>query len=233
MRSLLWANFRPLIRSPIRLLGSRTTRLLFAVYFGTYTTANILDTVAERLPESHGPIPASTVKLLGVSAISTGLTVYKDKCLTQMFGAVSRRTVPLASYALFTARDVLTIYGCLVLPPILAQRLDDIPISIKERFSLSSFEARTRAAQLLLPLMVQFFSTPVHLLALDLYNRQNWLSASARLARLKRDLPTAVPTRMLRILPAFGIGGLLNTEVRSAMQRALAAVDDDAQLIRS
>src|ERR1700744_769701 len=122
------------------------------------------------------------------------------------------------SYLLFTVRDVLTTYGCFVLPPALAQRLDHLPANGKLALPLSTPDARARVSQLLLPVMVQFISTPIHLLALDLYNRQQrGLGASQRLARVCRDLPSAVPTRMLRILPAFGVGGVLNTEVRGAM----------------
>lgn len=233
MRILLWANLRPVFRSPIRFLGSRTTRLLFSVYFGTYTTANIIDSAADRSPEMYGPIPPATVKLLGVSAVSTGLKAYKDSRLTQMFGAVRRMSVPPPSYLLFTIRDVLTIYGCIVIPPILAQRLDNVPSTVKDQFSLSTLQTRARVSQLMLPLMVQFVSTPIHLLALDLYNRQNKLSVSARLARVGRDLPLAVPTRMLRILPAFGVGGLLNAEVRTAMRRVFAAGESHVQIAQA
>jgi len=128
-----------------------------------------------------------------------------------------KHPVPRTSYLLFTLRDAITIYGCFVTPPLLAQRLNDLPPTFKGNLSLETFEARTRVSQLLLPVLVQFVTTPIHLLALDLYNRQQRsLGASARMARVKRDLPQAVPTRMLRILPAFGIGGLLNTEMRRA-----------------
>lgn len=219
---LLWKNLTPLVRSPLHFLTSRTTRLLFTVYFGTYTTANTLDSIYEHLnSKPYTFLSHTTVKILGVSTVSTALTVYKDSRLTQMFGASTKpQPVPLPSYALFTARDVLTIYGCFVLPSLLAQRLDDVPSSFKQRLLLDTPESRARVSQLILPMMIQFISTPIHLYALDLYNRQQGgLKVWDRLARVNRDLPAAVPTRMMRILPAFGVGGVLNIEVRAAMLR--------------
>lgn len=243
MLPILWQSFKPFLLSPHRYIASRTSRLLFTVYFGTYTTANCIDTLQENHQHHHssqdnsepgspigGTVSPTTIKLLGVSAISTALTVYKDSCLTQMFGAVAvaakPRPVPPISYVLFTLRDVLTIYGCFVCPPILAARLETLPAGVKDQFRfLDQPEARARVSQLMLPVMVQLVSTPIHLLALDLYNRpaseRRALDVADRVARVGRDLPAAVPTRMLRILPAFGVGGVLNTEIRAGLRKRL------------
>lgn len=211
--------------------------MLFLVYFGTYATANSFDSIfaaaanhASAKPSSLSP---STVKLLGVSAVSTSLTVYKDSRFAQMFGASSSpsksppnassrpkpRPVPPRSYMLFAIRDVLTIYGCFILPPIMADSLTSIPRHVQSQLPLdfTSAETRARFSQLFLPMMIQFVSTPIHLLGLDIHNRQTAVGVMERAARVKRDLAAAIPTRMLRILPAFGIGGVLNTEFRSAL----------------
>lgn len=218
MGPLLLTNLRPLLRTPHKFLTSRTTRLLFTVYLGTYASANILDSIQMLVPaEAYAPASPAAVKLLGVSAVSTSLTIFKDSCLAQMFGAGAKRSVPSTSYLLFTLRDIVTIHACFVLPPVVASRLDDVPTIVKDALSLNTLEARSRASQLLLPVLVQSVSTPIHLLALDLYNRQSRLALSTRLARVRRDLPLAVPTRMLRIIPAFGIGGLINTGMRRAL----------------
>jgi hypothetical protein len=224
MLPMLWKSCKPLLLSPHRYISSRTSRLLFMVYFGTYTTANSIESLQHCFKDRlSSPVSPTTVKLVGVSAVSTGLTVYKDSCLTQMFGAAAKpKPVPPISYILFTLRDVLTIYGCFVCPPILAARLENLPASFKHQFPLSTPDARSRVSQLILPVMIQFISTPLHLSALDLYNRPHrGLTASDRLARVGRDLPAAVPTRMLRILPAFGLGGVLNTDIREVMRRNL------------
>ncbi|KAK5048276.1 hypothetical protein LTR84_005946 [Exophiala bonariae] len=220
---ILWNSFKPLLFSPHRYITTRTSRLLFAVYLGTYSTANAIDTLQEHFNKDNTNPPAispTTTKLIGVSAISTALTVYKDSCLTQMFGAaIKPKPVPRISYAIFTLRDVLTIYACFVCPPILSARLEELPDSVKDQLLLGKPEARARISQLILPVMVQFVSTPIHLFALDLYNRSHaGLGFADRLARVGRDLPAAVPTRMMRILPAFGVGGVLNTEMRGALR---------------
>ncbi|KEF62106.1 uncharacterized protein A1O9_00078, partial [Exophiala aquamarina CBS 119918] len=221
---LLWKSCKPLLLSPHRYIVSRASRLLFMVYSGTYTTANSIDSLQHCFKgRLSSPVSPTAVKLIGVSTVSTSLTVYKDSCLTQMFGAAAKpKPVPPISYILFILRDVLTIYGCFVCPPILAARLESLPASFKHQLLLSTPEARLRVSQFMLPVMIQVVSTPIHLSALDLYNRPHrGLSASDRLARVARDLSAAIPTRMLRILPAFGVGGVLNTEIREAMKRKL------------
>ena len=55
--------------------------------------------------------------------------------------------------------------------------------------------------------------TPLHLLALDLYNREN-LKFAERLKLLKVQISGAILMRMLRFLPAYGLGGIANIELR-------------------
>ncbi|KAJ9633788.1 hypothetical protein H2199_009235 [Coniosporium tulheliwenetii] len=164
------------IRHPRRYFISSQFTLLFLVYFGTFSTANIIDTVSS----TSNAKPASTVttgvsKLLATSAVSTGLCVYKDSCFTKMFG---RRNiglaVPKASYALFTLRDIATVYGCFILPPVVSKKLANLPDGVKERFSyfVHTEAARDKTAQMMLPAAIQLVSTPIHLLALDLNNHQ-------------------------------------------------------------
>ncbi|KAL8447664.1 hypothetical protein Emag_004274 [Eimeria magna] len=65
------------------------------------------------------------------------------------------------------------------------------------------------------PLLVQFVSTPLHLLSLDLYNRPSGL-ASQRLQWILSAYLPAVCARAARIVPAFGIGGFVNSRARAA-----------------
>ena len=61
--------------------------------------------------------------------------------------------------------------------------------------------------------MVQFVATPIHLLGLDLYNRTG-ISFKERLRHLGKIYTNSVALRMLRFLPAYGIGGVVNIELR-------------------
>ena len=76
-------------------------------------------------------------------------------------------------------------------------------------------------AQLGIPAMIQLISTPIHLLGLDLYNRPSPLHAKDRLDRISRDWIGASLIRMCRIIPAFGIGGFVNTEGRAFLQQQI------------
>ena len=61
---------------------------------------------------------------------------------------------------------------------------------------------------------MQLLSTPLHLHGLDLYNRNTALSVNEKIAFVKREYLKTSLARMARILPAFGIGGVLNKKVR-------------------
>lgn len=211
------------IRHPRRYFISSQFTLLFLVYFGTFSTANIIDTVSS----TSNAKPASTVttgvsKLLATSAVSTGLCVYKDSCFTKMFG---RRNiglaVPKASYALFTLRDIATVYGCFILPPVVSKKLANLPDGVKERFSyfVHTEAARDKTAQMMLPAAIQLVSTPIHLLALDLNNHQWRLGGMERLRNIQANLSMAIGARVVRIVPAFGIGGVVNTGTRKSLMQ--------------
>ena len=69
-------------------------------------------------------------------------------------------------------------------------------------------------AQFLTPAAMQIISTPIHLLGLDLFNRQGNLSMGERLGRVTRDWGVSALARMGRIVPAFGVGGVVNAKMR-------------------
>lgn len=69
---------------------------------------------------------------------------------------------------------------------------------------------------MLAPAGIQIFSTPLHLWGLDLYNRPG-VGWRDRAARVRRDWFASGLARMARIIPAFGIGGLVNQGVRTGM----------------
>lgn len=78
-------------------------------------------------------------------------------------------------------------------------------------------------AQFVTPAAVQIFSTPLHLLGLDLYNRPGVKvgGADGRAARVVRDWGKAAFARMGRIIPAFGVGGVVNAKVRRGFMERL------------
>jgi hypothetical protein len=156
------------------------------------------------------------------------LCVYKDSYFAKAFnGAASGPSptakIPKLSYALFAARDSLTIFASFNLPPLIAPQLAQLPPSVKNQFGriLSTEVGRSNTAQFLAPAAMQLFSTPVHLLGLDLFNRQGQLGFAERLARVTRDWSVSALARMGRIVPAFGVGGVVNGNVRRSLMGSL------------
>ncbi|KAH6608385.1 hypothetical protein Trco_001731 [Trichoderma cornu-damae] len=205
------ASLRTLFLRPRALLLSRPCALVFALYGGTYMTANSLDTAASTV--SNRPASAVTSgpgKFAASSAANVGLCVYKDHVFVRIFGPPGAlpRPVPLPSCVLFALRDCLTIFASFNLPPLLAPWMDArLPASMRRHVSGMT------TAQFLAPAAVQLLSTPVHLLGLDLYNRPGGAWAQRwRVVRSNWLVSTAA--RMCRIIPAFGVGGVVNLKMR-------------------
>jgi len=190
-------------------------------------TANGVDTLTTTVQSK----PASTVtsgpvKFVATSAVNMSACVYKDSCFAKMFGNASGSAaskIPLLSYVLFATRDSMTIFSSFNLPPLIAPRLADLPPVVKDKLSrfLSTEAGRNNTAQFATPAMMQIFSTPIHLLGLDLYNRQGRLGFQKRFARIARDWGVSALARMGRIIPAFGVGGVVNANMRKKFMTEL------------
>ena len=131
-----------------------------------------------------------------------------------MFGAAKAAKVPGTTYALFAVRDMLTIFASFNLPPLLAPMM---PVSE----GMEKYVSKMSTAQFLAPAAVQIVSTPLHLLGLDLYNRPNKgtrdVSVASRMAKVVKDWAPSCAFRIARIVPAFGVGGVVNTNVRKRL----------------
>jgi hypothetical protein len=174
--------------------------LILGVYSGTYIVANNIEALCERSNRS-----SFYPKFIGSSVANVTLSVLKDKAFARMFGVGDPRPMPLTSMGLFATRDSMTILASFSLPGIIAKRL-------RTSQGWNAHTADT-VAQLLTPVSMQIFSTPLHLLGLDLYNRTE-ASSSERVAFIKREYVKTALARMARIFPAFGIGGVVNKYIR-------------------
>jgi hypothetical protein len=192
-----------------------------SLYFGTYFTANTIDTLSSTL--SHTPYSSTTAgtpKFLATSTTNLALCLYKDNAFTKLFGTPSTRPVPLPTFALFTIRDCLTIFASFNLPPLLAPRFEShMSEDVKKYIGGAS------AAQFVAPAAVQVFSTPLHLLGLDLYNRPGAGKGKAgvgeRVQMVLRNWGVSAVARICRIVPAFGVGGVVNMRVRRGVMGGL------------
>jgi hypothetical protein len=90
-------------------------------------------------------------------------------------------------------------------------------------------------AQFASPALMQFISTPMHLLGLDLYNRGG-LGWQERLTRIRRDYISSSFARIGKIVPAYGVGGVVNVRLRAALMERLermAGEDESAKAFPS
>jgi len=197
--------------TPHIFLTSRPFLLIFTLYTGTYLSANTLDTITSTFRNrSASSTTSGTSKFAATSAANLSLCLYKDSQFTRMFGAAKATKVPGTTYALFAVRDMLTIFASFNLPPLLAPMM---PLSE----GMEKYVSKMSAAQFLAPAAVQVASTPLHLLGLDLYNRPNGkgeVSVKSRVTKVVKDWAPSCAFRIARIVPAFGVGGVVNTNVR-------------------
>lgn len=182
---------------------------MMLLYSSTYLTANMIDTMSSTAQDQ----PASTtssglIKFGAVSLVNLSLALYKDSQFTKMFGTISPRPLPPASYALLALRDSLTVFASFNLPPKIAPLL---PESLEDHIS------RLSVAQFTSPALMQMLNTPLYLLALDLYNRNRTTPVRDRLKKVRLDWPATSLARMCRAIPAFGVGAVVNIRMRASM----------------
>ncbi|CAO3615595.1 unnamed protein product [Cunninghamella blakesleeana] len=198
------------LTTPFQFVKSSQFRLVFGLYFSTYITANIVDTTAEYNEISMHQ--TSMIKFLSTTVVNMSLCMYKDKSFARMFSnAASKaaaRPFPLVSYFLFALRDSLTIAASFNAPQYLSHYLQE-----ESSFWKDHPKETGMVAQLSCPALVQFISTPIHLLALDLYNRPNILFTN-RAQLIRKEYFKSALARIGRIGPAFGFGGIGNTFIR-------------------
>ncbi|KAI9678227.1 MAG: hypothetical protein M1817_006172 [Caeruleum heppii] len=213
------SSFGELLLRPQRFFVSKPFALIYMLYSSTYLTANTIDTLSATttnqtsLTTTTGPL-----KFLGTSTVNMSLCLYKDSQFARLFGPPNSipRAVPAASYALFAFRDSLTIFASFNVPPLLAPHM---PVS--EAFERSVL-SRASAAQFVAPAAMQLVSTPLHLLGLDLYNRgEKAVGWGSRWQKVRKDWLKSSAARMCRIVPAFGVGGVVNLRVREGVMRRL------------
>jgi hypothetical protein len=187
--------------------------MLQSLYFGTYFTANSIDTVSSTIHSTPASSTTTgTPKFLATSTANLALCLYKDNKFTQLFGSAgSTRPVPIPTFALFAVRDCMTIFASFNLPPLFAPSFEQYMSEGVQRYVSGA-----SAAQFVTPAAVQLVSTPLHLLGLDLYNRPNVAvgGPDGRMSRVLRDWAKSAAARMCRIIPAFGVGGVVNTKAR-------------------
>ncbi|OKO99250.1 hypothetical protein PENSUB_8637 [Penicillium subrubescens] len=248
IRQTITNCLKSMIAKPSGFFFSTPFILIYTLYTSTYLTANAIDTVTSTLRnQSYSTVTPGPAKFISTTAVNMAICVYKDARFAKIFGAsppptqastqlqasstpsiprtslrpptlsqpVAAPTIPKVSYGLFCLRDSVTIFASFNVPALIAPSIPD--------FVASTPGMKAATAQFACPALMQFFSTPMHLLGLDLYNRQppGGMRWTERVTRIRRDYVSSSFARMGKIVPAYGVGGVVNVRMRATLMERL------------
>jgi len=195
-----------LLLRPHRFFSQPSVWMVAGVYGSTYMAANLIDSTCERALDRSDPSSATNhgaAKLVGTTVVNMSAGITKDTAFARMYGAgKAAAPMPKATIGLFATRDLFTIGAAFTVPPLLA--------SFFIRSGLVEEKYAAETAQLVSPVAMQVFCSPLHLMALNFYNVRD-STAGQRLKQVASTLPQTTIARMCRMAPAYGLGGVMNT----------------------
>ena len=198
-------NFKSMFFTPIKFFTKPTFGAVCIVYSATYIAANTITTYCEiNNHDSYYP------KLLGTTAVNMGFGILKDRYFAQVFNKKAPPVFPLASWGLFCIRDLITIGAGFNFPKIASTFLQQNEI-------IHSSEYADKLSQIIVPMSVQLFLTPIHVLSLDIFNRINQTFKS-RVIYIQGIYLETVSIRMGRVLCAYGIAGVTNKHLKELLR---------------
>lgn len=163
------------------------------VYSLTFGTANTVDYFCKKTN-----IPSDFPIISCTSAVNIGMMSYKDKEYSNLFG-MARRNLPIFSYGMFSFGAMCTIYGNFGYKKYVMDKLD----------KYMSNDLSNLTSSLMVSMVAQTVSTPFHILGMDYYQypEKGW---KHRLENIRNLYGSVCMGRMIRTIPAFGVGGFLN-----------------------
>ncbi|KAF2830231.1 hypothetical protein CC86DRAFT_286036 [Ophiobolus disseminans] len=209
-------------RHPRLFFAAKPFFYVWTLYAATYATANSVESAAKAVTSKADQVLVSSITFLSTCIVNVPLGVWKDVRFVQLYGRPNAQPpsrpvkVPRIVGATFLFRDAITIFGSINLPPMLSPLLSDS--------YFASPAIKMAALQLSVPILSQVVATPVHLLALDLYNNQQKEGSASRISRMKRSLVPTTAMRCSRIIPAFGVGLVVNTGLRDYFHGLVGSV---------
>lgn len=193
-----------LFTKPHRYIARKEFLFVWGIYTATYATANCVLSASMMLGKQKRADAAVTT-FAATTMVNVPGSVMQDRFFTRWFGTQTPKPLPFGSYGCFAVRDAMTVLASFSLPYLIA-----------DQCSNSDDERRNKIfvkAQLICPVIIQLFSTPLHIVGLHLYNSPG-ATLSERFGEIKRSYNKAAFMRICRILPAFGIAGVLNNGIR-------------------
>lgn len=237
------------LKQPRRFFISKPFFIISTLYAATYSTANVSETISKDIFHVTDKASVQSIIFISTFLVNVPLGLWKDVRFAQFYGTPpdhvtksipktqqvlsaglstqSRtavggiRRMPLNVCAAFLLRDAFTIFGSFTLADMLSAY---IPNSLAH-----NPHAKSILSQLVVPALTQLVAAPVHLFGLDLYNRPHAVPVLERLSHIRRDMPSTVAARCLRLVPAFGIGCIMNRELRSFFHSQLETEQADRE----
>lgn len=160
-----------LFKNPVVFLKQPSVLFILGVYSSTYIAANLTQSWCLKSGQSW-QFPT----FVASSSTNVILSVVKDNYYTRTFGTGVAKSVAKSSLSLYGLRDSMSVFASFNLPPILAATV------------LKDYDPKWSLffAQLITPCAMQFINTPLHLLGMDIYNRQD-ASIANRMSFIKKE----------------------------------------------
>ena len=175
----------------------RPFSIMSFVYGSTYATANLTELTCHKLN-----IDYKMPTLVATSLVNVATIAYKDREYAKIFNQ-SKMKFPLTAYGLFALRDSFTIGSSFILKK-------DV-ISYLEKYM--SHNVADLTASFAVPMAAQVISTPIHIYSIDLFQRPQD-TFSQRLEHIRKLYLSVCSGRIIRVIPAFAIGGFINDMIR-------------------
>lgn len=233
-------------RNPTGFIKSPMFLMMWGVYAVTYATANSLKTLAEhhehttatrtstrfednqsqndinnRQDCKNDAVSRSAIGVfLGTTLVNTTSSMFKDRAYASMFGASGASNMPMITYGLWASRDFMVIGSSFLLPDIMSKKILESDV-----IEIEPSRAK-QISQIVCPIATQLVATPIQLLGLDFYNRplshiNVGQAAWDRTIFVARGYASVLSARIARIAPAYGIGGVFNTQYRDMWRESL------------
>lgn len=178
--------------------------IMNSVYTATYGTANLTELYCKK-KDIDFKIPT----LLATSVVNILMIGYKDREFSKIVrnslegGSVVRAKFPIQSQILYCLRDSLTIFSNFV--------AKKNAINFTDKYM--SHNTSDLLMSILMPVSAQFISTPLHILGVDYFQHRDKRFLD-RIRTIPKMYSSICLGRIIRVIPAFGLGGFINDMIR-------------------
>ncbi|ORC84128.1 uncharacterized protein TM35_000491340 [Trypanosoma theileri] len=233
----LWRGTKTLFLRPHRFFlpcAQNKCSLVYGVCTVVYTSTYIGSNMTKSYCETKGYSPEYCNLAAGIMSgvLNTITTVWKDGIILKSLppanaetAAAARKPVPWLTRGLFCGRDTLTCIAAFTIAPMVATWLTQycwnptenaklpkpLPVEGKTQVPLPT----TDMAQILTPAVLQFVTTLMHITAIRYRQTYPNFSMADLNQSLRQTYWSSTLLRIFRIIPSFGLGAILNREMRS------------------